>query len=112
MTRPWLGGPQSFLLANFPAPAGSFCTFGLDDQNWLGTPLPWSMAALGMPGCMLHMAPLVTEFVAGTTWSFGIPNAASFLGMEFFTQAMVIDPPANAAGFTVTNGVAGVMGAR
>ncbi|MCA8975849.1 MAG: hypothetical protein KDC98_14095 [Planctomycetes bacterium] len=110
LTLPWIGSTQSFQLVNVPLPAGSFCTLGFDDQAWLGTPLPWDMTPIGMPGCQLRVAPAATEFVVGTAWNFGIPNAPSLLGLPFFTQAMVIDPPANAVGFTVTQSVAGVMG--
>lgn len=61
-----------------------------------------------MPGCNPLVAPDGTLLVTGTantaTWRLPLPLVPSLLGTEFWCQAAVPDPTANAAGSTFSNG--------
>ena len=68
----------------------------------------------GAVGCEVGVQPLVIEVLAtsGGTASFGmsIPNAASLVGAQLLGQVISIDPAANSAGWTASNGVRAVIG--
>lgn len=84
----------------------------------LGLPraTPLDLGAFGLPGCLLLLDPIVTSVVAapagsGTLlWSLALPNQAALRGISARLQAAVVDPPANAAGATVSNALALVFG--
>jgi hypothetical protein len=89
---------------------------GFTNASWALGPLPFDLGAFGMPGCQLQVDPAGTLFVAGSggraVWTFTVPNRAALLGLQFHNQAGVVDPGANAAGFTVSNAGAGVIGGK
>lgn len=70
--------------------------FGTSNTIWAGLPLPLSLAAAGAPGCSVLVSVDVTSVailnngVGNVTWS--LPNLASAVGLQFFTQAVVFDP--------------------
>ena len=113
--RPTLGSTFLFELQN--APANGFVALGLGFSRtaWSGGALPASLAALGMPGCTLLASP---DALIGTTanaagvasvpWS--LPAAPAFVGLDFFSQAFTLDPPANALGAALSNAGAGRLG--
>lgn len=113
--RPTLGSTFRFELQN--APANGFVAFGLGFSRtaWSGGALPASLASLGMPGCNLLASPdaLVATTasavgVASLAWS--LPNNTAFVGVDFFSQAFTLDPPANALGAALSNAGAGRLG--
>ena len=81
---------------------------GLSNTTSGALTLPFDLSILGMTGCSLLADPLVTAVAsgAGTTvpWSFGVPPNPALLGSVLFAQGFVLDPAANAFGFTATNG--------
>ena len=68
---------------------------------------------LGMPGCSAHIDPFVNSslglfFPAGAnsvTQPFATPVPPGFLGLEFYCQAGLLQPGANAQSVVVTNGL-------
>jgi hypothetical protein len=72
--------------------------------NWSGVPLPFSLAALGAPGCSWNASaaiilPLVADASAGAKWpDLQMPNDPGLAGQSFFDQAAFVDPTANALG--------------
>jgi hypothetical protein len=71
------------------------------------------LAFLGMPGCSAHIDPFVNSslglfFPAGAnsvTQPFATPVPAGFVGLEFFCQAGLLLPGANAQNVVLTNGL-------
>lgn len=113
---PWIGFTFVMQLVDAPGPAGvALFTFGLDNTFWNGLPLPFDLAAFGMPGCQLRVDALSTQFVltqsGAATWTLPLPNWPALLGMPFYNQALVMDPlTGNAFGAVVSNAMRGVIG--
>lgn len=91
-----------------------FGTIGFDDDDWLGTPLPWDLTAVGMTGCSLLVDPLFTRLLPQTTmaapWNEALPNDPSYIGLEFYVQAFVGLPGANAGGALATRALLVIVG--
>jgi hypothetical protein len=105
-SRPMLG--SSFLLELGNLPAGvAFVVMGFSDTSHSPFTLPLDLGQFGMPGCSMSAEALATQLVigSGTTanWSLAIPSSNSYIGVLFYNQAFVVDPPANALGLTVSN---------
>lgn len=88
---------------------------GWSNTSWNGTPLPWSLGALGAPGCAVLAEPALTNLLvigaAGTgNVQYTLPNQLQALGSSFYNQALVFDPVANPLGLVVSNGGHGVFG--
>lgn len=88
---------------------------GLSRTSHNGTPLPFSLAGYGAPGCSVLAAPasyqLVNVNAAGHgRGNFNVPMNFSLLGVQFFNQYLVVDPAANGLGFAVSNGGIGTIG--
>jgi hypothetical protein len=114
--RPWLGEPFEVTVSQLPAASLMVFLLGFSNTTWALGALPFDLAVFGMPGCLLQVDPAGSVFVAGSggsaTWSLGVPNNAGLLGLQFHNQAGAIDPGANAAGFTVSNAGAGLIGGK
>jgi hypothetical protein len=115
--RPVLGGNAQADVRNVP---GQLCILaaGVDRTNHpaLG-PLPFDLAAIGMPGCsLLHSAEVPGVSLAPASgagvfvWSMPLPAAPTFLGATFFTQAFGLAPQANALGIVASNAIAWRLG--
>ena len=97
-----VGNTLSFDLSN-GVPSGValfFAGFGN------ATPFPLDLTFLGMPSCYAYTDLTVTLplFLGPTgTGSVAIPIPASAVGLLFYGQFAVLDPPANAFGFTTSN---------
>ncbi|MCR9244968.1 MAG: S8 family serine peptidase [bacterium] len=103
---PALGNSYDVTLADAVASSGAFLLTGLSDQSYMGTSLPAPIP--GAPGCSVVAAPDSTQLIftsaAGTaSASFSVPNAASFVGIDFFHQWAVLDA-VNAIGIVVSEG--------
>jgi hypothetical protein len=112
---PWLGDTLTFeatILAAGPA----VVLLGASQAVWNGTPLPFDLGPLGMPGCQLLVDPEVVLplAVAAGTGTFRLPVVPDpgLLGLSLYAQALAIDPLANLFGATVSNGLALTLGGR
>jgi len=88
---------------------------GFSDKLWGGVTLPLDLSFLGMNGCeLLASWDLQVGFVApaGGGWDLplALPSNAALEGLRFFSQAWVLDRPANALGVGTSNGLLGVLG--
>lgn len=88
---------------------------GLSRTQSGATPLPFSLAGLGAPGCDVLVDPadvlFLTASSSGTTnHQYNIPNNIYFLRMHLYSQAFVVDPMANALGLAVSNAGDGYVG--
>ena len=105
---PTLGQTFTMDVLNLPPTAAFvFGAVGESRTTNLGTPLPLSLAPLGMTGCALFVGNLnlvgVPANGGAAVWSLPIPNSPTFIGYRFFPQVAVPDATANPAGLTVSN---------
>lgn len=113
---PWLGDTFSVEVAPVAAALPVAIAFGCSDRAWGGVTLPLLLDPLGMPGCVLWTS--VEALVAATNQmgvarqQFAIAPLPALLGLDFFTQAVQLDPAANAAGLVLSDAGAGVVGGR
>ena len=106
--RPWLG--ETFTVDVSPVPANTvgLMLYGLSDtSSAIWGALPTSLTALGLPGCMLQVDPVIIDafFANGTvaTWNRPLPNNPALLGGKIYCQGAALDPTANAFGAVVAN---------
>lgn len=106
-SRPVLGGVLNTDLANVPFGLG-LIGLGLSRTASGALTLPFDLSVIGMTGCSLVADPAVTDVVAGAgttlAWSLAVPNDPALAGFVLFGQGFVLDPTANAFGFTASNG--------
>lgn len=113
---PTLG--QVFLLRLDQAPplAPVLLYAGFSDQTSTLGPLPIDLAMIGGPGCVwrnsaeLQLGLSLCDASGHVNNPLAIPAGASWLGVEFFPQYLVIDRPANALGATVSNAARATIG--
>jgi hypothetical protein len=104
-----LGGVAAAHLDNLPH-SFALVAMGFSDTATGTTQLPLALAPYGMPGCSLLVAPDAVALALGSqgnaTWQLSIPFVTALAGLQFYLQAFALDPAANAAGATVSNGLA------
>lgn len=111
LTTPRAGREMRLTITNVPG--GAFLATGLEG---VGSPLgalPLSLAQFGMPGCFLHVSPVLVAFLGGNSGfadcAFPVPGDPRLIGSSFLQQALLLDPSANAAGVVVSHGSRGVI---
>ena len=114
----WLGGAWSVAISSAPANAPLLTLLGFSASITSGgVPLPFDLTVIGMPGCRLHADPLVA--IAGladgagrATQSLSVGTSTSLIGIDLYSQAIVVDPSANTLGLTTSNACAHHIGDR
>jgi PKD repeat protein len=114
-TMPQLGGNIGLDVdSGLATPAAVLMVIGLSNTIYNGLPLPLDLAILGAPGCELATSVDATDLLIAAPgpnpWAFAIPNNPALMCFEFFQQAAVLDLPANAFGFVLSNATAAVVG--
>ena len=103
-------------IALVPLNAAVIVSFGLSRTQWGPLALPLDLTNVGMPGCTLYASveASLLLFAAGNgaALTFPIPNHQALVGLAFYNQAFVLDPAANAAGFTASNAAEGQIGSK
>jgi len=106
-SRPILGGNYDLTVGNLPIGV-AFMLTGFSNTASGPFALPLDLTPFGLNGCNLLVDSLTNIVIAGpgtsATWSIALPLIPAFSGLELFHQAFAIDPPANAAGLTASNG--------
>lgn len=106
-SRPIPGGTLTVNLGNLPL-AAAFMLMGFSNTAHPPFALPLNLTPFGLTNCNLLTEVFASQFLAGTgttaNWALAVPTNPLFMGAVFFNQAVALDPPANAAGLTVTNG--------
>ncbi|MBK8975776.1 MAG: hypothetical protein IPM29_07605 [Planctomycetes bacterium] len=117
ITPPRPGTTFAITIAPVPAGSAALGALGFSDQLFNGTiALPFSLGFIGMPGCWLLTSSEVTESLTthptptSVSWSIPLPNVQSLLGVDFYQQAVVTDPTANALGVITSNAGHGRIG--
>lgn len=112
-SRPILGTTFSATVDNLPVGV-AIMLMGFSDAHYGAIPLPLDLSPFGLTGCNLLAAPLTNQFIVGpptsAAWTLAIPNLTTIQGLMFYNQGIAIDPGANPAGLTVSNGAKGKLG--
>ncbi|MCA8968329.1 MAG: hypothetical protein KDC95_01045 [Planctomycetes bacterium] len=113
VSGPWMGWPFVMRASSLPQSGASVLFVGSSSKTWGVVPLPLKLDSIGMAGCELLASPdvLIPAPIANgsAAWSLMIPSI-SLTGVQFFTQAIVVDGGANAFGATLTNGLEATIG--
>ena len=114
--RPWLGATFLLDVTGVPANTIALMAYGLSDTASGPSPLPASLAGIGMPGCALQVDPVILDafLASGTTatWARPIPNSAGLLGQTIYCQGAALAPGANAAELIVSDHAALFLGGK
>lgn len=99
-----IGGTCTVSLSSSSASSPATLFLGAAAQS---APVP--LAGLGMPGCFLHVVPMVSVATAtntggGSSTSFPVPNALNLIRRSLVAQYVTADVFANAAGLVSSNG--------
>ena len=117
----WFGMPMAgttfdVLLDRAPASGIALLAIGDSDTTFNGLPLPLNLASLGAPACSLLTSVTATfatptDVTGQAGLTLAIPANPALAGFLFWNQWLCLDLPANAFGFTFSNGGAAVVGA-
>jgi hypothetical protein len=110
-TLPHVGQTLELHVGNLPFTGPVFVFLGISNTMYGPTPLPFSLAGLGAPGCTVvssceAVLPL-TNVLGSAVWQLAVPNLP---GVTFYTQAVVLDGAANGLGITTSNGGQNTIG--
>jgi hypothetical protein len=115
---PLLGSSARVSLQPLLGPV-TFLALGSSASSFGASPLPWSLAAYGMPGCFLHQSadistalPMLPTVLGTAEFALSIPALPFLLGVHIYLQAWVPVAGANAAGIVTSNGIDWLLGNR
>ncbi|MBI5850270.1 MAG: hypothetical protein HZB39_04415 [Planctomycetes bacterium] len=100
-----LGTQLDLVVTNGPPSMPAYVLLGFDAHMPL---FPMDLAVVNAQGCVLYHDVTVAVGVfsdpaGGSVLSLALPPIPSLAGLFFYSSAVLIDPAANAAGFTTTN---------
>ena len=110
-TAPVIGSAVTFTTNQIPATGLSFYLVSAGQYN-----PGLDLGIVGAPGCnaYIQLPEILSSLQIGTpsaTSSYTIPNDPFFIGVSIYSQAVAVDPAANAFGFITSNGVASTLNA-
>jgi hypothetical protein len=109
---PWSGERCEFELQNLPSAGAGLVWLGFSRTKFAGIPLPLDLTPAGMTGCSLRVSAELALPAPGARTALAIPGDPVLLGLPFFAQASVVDPPANTLGVTLSEAGEGRIGAK
>ncbi len=97
-----------YAIESTPTSAIAIALFGFSNTSWAGAPLPADLAPIGAPGCILRTEPSVMLAVVTSAQGIArlpivIGTDPSTIGTVWYSQFLILDPPANAFGATLSN---------
>lgn len=112
---PRRGQTPSFALSRALDNSFGFLAIGLSNSVSSGGPLPFSLASLGAPTCLVHNSAEAVRLalISGlgtTSLPFAIPNSLDLVYGRVHGQYLVADAAANSLGIVVSNGLTVVIG--
>jgi hypothetical protein len=112
--EPRFGSTYRVTLSNLPANPVAMMVTGIRNDTWTFGTLPMLLTSFGMPGCRAYVSADLLQVVpvsgGSATWAWTVPTDAALVGTPFYQQGIAIDPGVNAAGLTVSNAGASVIG--
>ncbi len=116
----WFGLPMAGTSWNVQlsrAPGSTVALLAVGDSDTVAgaLPLPFSLAALGAPACSLLTSfpvtlAIPTDVTGESVLTLALPANPAIIGLPLFNQWFVLDTPANAFGFTLSNGGKATVG--
>ena len=106
--KPQIGGSFHFELLNCARNAPTALIIGASNTMSGSIPLPFDMAPIGAPGCLLLAS---TDILLGMltgpggdlATSLPVPNDPSLDGQSLYLQHLIVDPGTNPLGLTSSN---------
>ncbi len=88
---------------------------GFSDRTWAGLTLPLDLTPIGAPNCSLLaglnvLFPTAVDAKGSAAMRLTLPRDSSLILGRIYFQALILDPPANQAGLSWTNGLKGIIG--
>lgn len=113
---PVLGTAFPLEVSQLPMTAAAIGLLGSSSTSFGGTSLPYDLAPLGAPGCLLRVSIDVETGLAASgdprAWNIALPGAPWLCGHRIHAQVVVLDTAANAAGLSLSNALTLVLGLR
>ena len=111
---PWINRTFVAEVTNLPKTAPVAMFLGFSDKNWGALKLPFPLDGIGAKGCSLltgmELLSVLVNSNGTAKLSVPLPNDAKLVGAQWYQQALVLDPKANAFGVTFSNGAAAKVG--
>lgn len=111
---PQIGQTMVANIGNLPPPDIAFFVLGYSRTTSIFGPLPIDLTAVGLTNCSLRVSNDFVGTLLGSggsaAFSLTIPNNQSFLGVQFFTQALVLDPGWNPFGGVLSDAAEATIG--
>ncbi len=116
-TLPTIGQVLDLRMSQVPANASVTVCTGMSASRFGSFALPFDLAQLGAPGCLLRTSIDLTDaFTADAQGRLRaplrLPNDADLVGRTFYQQAAVLDPAANALSLTLSDAAEVLVGGR
>jgi len=110
-TNPVIGSTMTFTTDRIPATGLSFYLLSAGQYN-----PGLDLGVIGAPGCQAYITlpEILSSLQIGSptaTTSLTIPNDPFFAGIAIYSQAVAVDPSANAFGFITSNGIRSYLNA-
>lgn len=113
LTPARIGATLTLHVDRVPLAAAAF-VLGLSTVSSPVGALPWDMAPIGAPRCLLRTDPAAfvsaTGFGHEASWSYAVPDDAAMIGLSFHAQGLLLDPAANALGCVLSSATTIVVG--
>jgi len=111
---PVIGQTMVASIGNLPPPSVAFFMLGFSRTTSAFGPLPIDMTGFGAPGCFGRASNDSVLLLLGSggsaTYSLPLPPSQTLLGMQLFTQALVLSPTTNALGAITSDAAAVTVG--
>jgi hypothetical protein len=113
---PWIGETLELEVTGVPSGVLGvpFGMLGASRDRWLGHVLPLALDPIGMPGCVLLVAPELVQVLTHTSgvaqWTLPIPNLYVLVGQSFFVQGVILDRLTNPLGAITSDAAEATIG--
>lgn len=111
---PRLGTLASITFGNLPAPSAVIALIGFSNTMSGFGPLPLDLTSFGASGCFARVSADATVFVLGSggaaVLAMNTPNDPGMIGLQYYTQALVLDSTLNALGASMSDAAVAVVG--
>lgn len=106
--NPTVGGAHAHQVFSAPPSTLAWNVIGASNTNFSGLPLPFELTLFGAPGCRIYCSQdiVVQTFIDATgfgQFALTYPRDRSLAGATYYSQFLILDPPANQLDLILTN---------